>query len=207
MARSLTQKLEYLPEKADPLVSFDCTSMINSSLPPQPQPPTMTRQDTEIIHYCPIHYLLPMRRGKITTSLGEWEFPRCSETKFFNNCFVACGLDRAEYYLESVKRQLHHYYKDPNNIGMKCYCQKSTVLSMSNSEKNPGRLYFKCPKRECKFFQWADVEPRGCVKNWLEGKPTPGDSRASHHLSNDRMIKDHVTWEHEAEPIPFDQAL
>ena len=78
---------------------------------------------------------------------------------------------------------------------------------MSNSEKNPGRLYFKCPKRECKFFQWADVEPRGCVKNWLEGKPTPGESRASHHLSNDRMIKDHVIWEHEAEPIPFDQAL
>ena len=107
MARSLTQKLEYLPEKADPLVSFDCTSMINSSLPPQPQPPAMTRQDTEIIHYCPIHYLSPMRKGKTTTSLGEWEFPRCSETKFFNNCFVACGLDRAEYYLE-----------DPNNIGI-----------------------------------------------------------------------------------------
>ena len=40
-------KLEYLPEKSDPLVGFDCTSMINSSIPPQPEPPAMTRQDTD----------------------------------------------------------------------------------------------------------------------------------------------------------------
>ena len=152
-------QLDYLPEKAYPLVDFHRTSMINSS--PPPQPPAMTKQDAEIIRYCPIHYLSPVRKHKTATSLGEWEFLRCSETKFFNNCFVTCGLDGAEHYLESVKGQLHHYYKDPNKIGMKCYCRKSTVLSMSNWEKNPGRLNVKCPIREFKFFQWADVEPRG----------------------------------------------
>ena len=51
------------------------------------------------------------------------------------------------------------------------------------------------------------MEPCGCVKNWLEGKPTPDDSGASHYFSNDRMIKDRVIWEHETEPIPFAQAL
>lgn len=179
-------KLDYLQKKADPLVGFNCTSMINSLL--TPQPPAMTRQDTEMIHYCPIQYLSSIRRkGKAATSLGEWEFLRCSETKFFNNCFVTCGLDEAEHYLEFVKGQLHHYYKDPNKIGMNCYCRKSTVLYMSNSEKNPGRLYFKCHRRECKFFQWADVEPRGCVKDCgLEGKPTPGDPRTSSHLAQSR---------------------
>ena len=166
--KKINLKLDFLPEKADPLVGFDCTLMTNSSLPPQPL--AMTRQDTEIIYYCPIHYLSPMRKGKAATSLGEWEFLRCSETKFFNNCFVTCGLDGAEHYLESVKGQLHHYYKDPNKFGMKCYCRKSTVLSMSNSEKNPGRLYFKCPKRECTFFQWADVEPRHRLRGTLCAK-------------------------------------
>ena len=84
------------------------------------------------------------------------------------------------------KGQLHYYYKDLNKIGMKCYCRKATVLSMSNSEKNPGRLYFKCPRRECKFFQWADVEPRGSVKVWLEGKSTPDVPRTSSHLAQSR---------------------
>ena len=41
---------------------------------------------------------------------------------------------------------------------------------MSNSERNSGRLFFKCSKRECDFFQWADEDPRGHKKRWLEGE-------------------------------------
>ena len=41
-------------------------------------------------------------------------------------------------------------------------------MSQSRSEKNPGRLFFKCPKRNCKFFQWVDQEPRGIAKAWME---------------------------------------
>ena len=41
---------------------------------------------------------------------------------------------------------------------------------MSNSERNPGRLFFKCAKRECDFFQWADEDPRKNTKRWLEGE-------------------------------------
>ena len=41
---------------------------------------------------------------------------------------------------------------------------------MSNSEKNPGRLFFKCSKRECDFFQWADERPKGKTRLWLEGE-------------------------------------
>ncbi|KAL9978947.1 hypothetical protein ACROYT_G016531 [Oculina patagonica] len=74
-------------------------------LPPleNPSPPPLTRSGTEIVHYCPIHYLAPMEKRKTSTSLGEWEYLRCSETKFFNKCFVTCGADTAEQYLDSVK--------------------------------------------------------------------------------------------------------
>lgn len=113
-----------------------CTPLLSPRLR-NPSPPPLTRTDTEIIHYCPIHCLSSMGKGKTTTSLGEWEHLRCSETKSINKCFVTCGVERAEYYVDSVKRQLHCYYKDPNKIGMKCYCRKSAVLTMSNSEKNP----------------------------------------------------------------------
>ena len=52
---------------------------------------------------------------------------------------------------------------------MWCYCERPLIMSQSRSEKNPGRLFFKCPKRNCKFFQWVDQEPRGIAKAWMEG--------------------------------------
>ena len=36
-----------------------------------------------------------------------------------------------------------------------------------HSEKNTGRLYCKCPKRTCKFFQWIDEPPRGLAEELL----------------------------------------
>ena len=39
---------------------------------------------------------------------------------------------------------------------------------MSHTEKNPGRLFFKCFSRQCPFFQWADQDPWGKNRAWLE---------------------------------------
>ena len=41
-------------------------------------------------------------------------------------------------------------------------------MSMSHTEKNPGRLFFKCSRRICPFFQWVDEDPRGKNRAWLE---------------------------------------
>ena len=48
-------------------------------------------------------------------------------------------------------------------------CNKNLYMSMCQSAKNPGRLYLKCPKRFCDFFEWVDREPRGKNKAWLKG--------------------------------------
>ncbi|GMP87910.1 hypothetical protein CsSME_00047422 [Camellia sinensis var. sinensis] len=37
----------------------------------------------------------------------------------------------------------------------RCNCGKKAAVFISESEKNPGRLYFKCPNRMCEFFGWG----------------------------------------------------
>ena len=48
-------------------------------------------------------------------------------------------------------------------------------MSMSHSERKPGRLFFKCSKRKCDFFQWVNEHPRGKNKTWLKGNTNPLD--------------------------------
>ena len=50
---------------------------------------------------------------------------------------------------------------------MKCFCIYAPIMSISHSEKNPNRLFFKCSKRQCEFFQWVDEHPRGKNRAWL----------------------------------------
>lgn len=182
------------------------TQPLRTPLPPPPQtrtePPPQTR--TEITHHCPIHYLSPMVKGKVNTLSGEWEFLRCSEDRYFNKCFVTCGADRVEQYLESVKSQVHTYYKNPNKNGMICFCGRSVVLVVSNSENNKDRLYFRCPKRQCKFFQWADVLPYGKAKECLQkSKNTVHNQAHPHPVKLDPSIPFDIDLWNECQKVPI----
>ena len=74
-------------------------------------------------------------------------------------CFISCGVQGVTNYLDSVKRQLHEFYYRPNPDKMRCQCCNPLALTMSHTEKNPGRLFFKCYRRTYPFFQWADQDP------------------------------------------------
>lgn len=42
-----------------------------------------------------------------------------------------------------------------------CYCHKNALLFVSKTEKNPNRLFWKCPNprnRQCSFFRWLAQE-------------------------------------------------
>ena len=102
-----------------------------------------------------------------------WRYVRCPESKFFTKCFVTCGVDnQLDTYLAKVRHQLYEAYRHtPRSLDMaqlRCFCRKSLVLSLSRSEKNPHRLYFKCPQGTCSFIQWGDQPPSGKVECWLE---------------------------------------
>ena len=50
---------------------------------------------------------------------------------------------------------------------MKCYFQRPLIMSMSCSERDPGRLFLKFTTRWCDFFQWVDQEPQSRTRTWL----------------------------------------
>ena len=157
----------------DPDVSLDELVQQWHTLPPSaPQTPTEPfrnpspppRGSTEILYCCPVHSNDTLQKKESNTQYGHWKYYRCPD----QNCFVSCGVDNVEDYLESAKRQLHNFYLDKPMHVMKCYCHRPLIMSKSQSEKNPGRLYLKCPKRRCNFFQWCDEKPQGKTKAWLE---------------------------------------
>ena len=98
---------------------------------------------------------------------GAWSYYRCPNVTDYTKCYIASGADVIDFYLTRVMDTLHPLYRpgpQSYNVGnLRCYCQKSLILGMSNSDKNKYRLYFKCPKRECSFFQWADTDAVGKV--------------------------------------------
>ncbi|XP_078342972.1 uncharacterized protein LOC144628718 [Oculina patagonica] len=108
------------------------------------------------------------------TSDGGWQYYFCPHVTDGTICFVCCGVDNIEKYLVEIIKQLPAYYYW-NMEKMSCYCNESLILSMSKSEKNPDRLYLKCRKGKCRFFQWADKVPFGKIKAWLEGKVYAGN--------------------------------
>jgi len=112
---------------------------------------------------------VPMSYGCVKSADGtDWyKYYRCPETRFFTKCYVTCGVNELSEYLPQVQAQTHPCYNDIDPARFRCMCNKSLVLTTSRSQKNPGRLYLKCQKRNCKFFQWIDEPPRGLAEEIL----------------------------------------
>jgi len=113
---------------------------------------------------CPRH-MTPMRYNSITKPDGStWEYYRCPSSRFWTQCYVTCGAHEVREYLKRVSEQTHPSYDKVDPTRFRCQCDKSLVLATSHSVHNPDRLYLKCPKRLCKFFQWIDEPPKGLAK-------------------------------------------
>ena len=97
------------------------------------------------------------------TKLSRTERPTLSRvigSTTIEGCFVCCGVDNVKYYLDSAKRQLHNFYYRHPLEKIKCYCGNALTMTMSHSERNPVRLFLKCFKRWCDFFQQVDEPPK-----------------------------------------------
>lgn len=64
--------------------------------------PEPTCASSEILHP---NDTLEKRETK--TEYFHWEYYKCP----VQNCFVSCGMDNVEYYLESAIHQLHNFYQ------------------------------------------------------------------------------------------------
>ena len=157
------------------LPSFDADSILNEMfVSSNAEEENQQQEGGEIVQDEPE---CPLCRDKLQydeaeTKRGEpWCYYRCPAVADYTKCFVACGAADVTLYLHRIKETLHSIYKlgpasfDP--AGMRCFCQMSLILALSRSDKNRHRLYFKCPKGQCSFFQWADEEPKGKNYRWL----------------------------------------
>ena len=128
--------------------SFDVDAFLNS-IPTHP----------EYHPHCP-RCLLDLTRGVIKRQDGtDWIYYGCPMIRFDTKCYITCGEDELQDYLRAVQKQTHPCYRTIPPENFLCECKQSMILAMSKSEKNPGRLYLKCPKRQCKLFQWIDTIP------------------------------------------------
>ena len=117
-------------------------------------------------HVCPLHPEEELELREADTRWGNWVYFKCP----LRGCYVCCGAHQVDTYVPAVTEQLQPFFRRLPLTKMKCFCSNNLNLTMSNSERNPGRLFFKCAKRECDFFQWADEDPRKNTKRWLEGE-------------------------------------
>ena len=141
--------------------TFDANALLEELFPDKSTP----------ARTCPLCHQQLLYDEVTTKTVSQWCYYRCPAVNDYTKCFVACGEDDDDVYLQRVKDTLHPLFMpgpssyDPSH--MRCYCHKSLILALSKSEKNRLRLYFKCPKGECSSFQWADDEPVGKVRRWL----------------------------------------
>lgn len=105
-----------------------------------------------------------LEQRETDTQWGHWDYLKCP----VRGCYVCCGVDQVEPYLASARGQLYEVYRQLPLDKMKCYCCNALTMTMSHSEQNPGRLFFKCSKRLCDFFQWVNKYPTGKRRLWLE---------------------------------------
>ena len=151
----MTRVKEALPEPNTIKVQdFDADAFLASiHLPPYPETEAKTQ-----CRRC----FTDMTFGSIRHEDGsQWDYCRCPMTQFGTKCYVTCGKEDLVHYLRAVKEQTHPCYAKIAPEKFKCACEMSTVLAMSKSKKNPGRLYFKCPRKSCKLFQWLNESPKG----------------------------------------------
>ena len=156
-----------------------CTdAMLQDMFSNGPEDDTSSPQQTTPEKQCPVCQInLLQDEIDRQDGNGAWSYYRCPSVTYYTKCYISSGADVIDFYLTRVMDTLHPVYRpgpqsyNPGNL--RCYCQKSLILGMSNSDKNKYRLYFKFLKRECSFFQWADTDAVGKVRRWLHQGVNP----------------------------------
>ena len=79
-----------------------------------------------------------------------------------------CAAQEVDEYMLRVNIQLPAWFRNKNDLTV-CFCRKVVALRVSQSERNPGKVYMSCSQRDkCGYFQWGD-EPLIGKKQGVEG--------------------------------------
>ena len=102
-----------------------------------PSPPNQ-----QILYPCTRHPNKALEKRETETQYGHWEYYKCPVP----DCFVCSGVDNVEYYLDSSKRQLHHFYFKIPLRKMKCYCEKNPHHEHVPLRNEPREIVLQAPQ-------------------------------------------------------------
>ena len=167
--------VSHLPRsyQVTPATSFDTDTFLAELSSPLLQISKDSEEGELPFGKCPV-CTIPLEANDMVRDNGiEWRYVRCPSIILYTKCFITCGVEDFDLYLDRVKATLHPSYRRFNAdhihpANMRCYCNMSLILKLSKSEKNFNRLYFKCPKGRCNFFQWGDSAPQTKVQAWFK---------------------------------------
>ena len=92
------------------------------------------RGSTEMLYSCHVHLNDTLQKKESNTQYSHWEYSKCP----VRNCYVSCGVDNVEYYLDSVKCQLHNFYLAKPVLVMKCYCKTHWLCPCPSQRRIQG---------------------------------------------------------------------
>ena len=133
-----------------------------------PEVKTLSERDPDVdgeglLYTCPIHRY-PL---EVHVSNNGWEYCKFSSDK---PCMMFCSKQDARHYLQVVHDKLCLAYKCKDQSPV-CFCRSVPVLKISSSDKNYGRLYMACSrKNKWDFFQWAVVPLFDKNREWMQGQ-------------------------------------
>lgn len=72
-----------------------------------------------------------------------------------------------------------------------CRCGKKAAVKISESKDNPGKLYFICAQRQCKFFSWWEPDCANLQGRFLSTAEGGRDSTSNgrHPTSTDEEVE------------------
>ena len=95
-------------------------------------------------------------------------------------------------------------YNSPSSLSMKnryCKCNRKATLRISESERNPDKLYFSCSK--CNYFQWYE----GNEGEELQSQRNEGEEVQSQRNEADRAVLPLRTANQESNLMPRQNAI
>ena len=117
-------------------------------------------------YVCPIHTseLMQIHHSKkehVTDTFLSCKVEGCP-------CF--CTVAKYEDYFARVRDQAHSWFTRDRIAQMKCGCGFDPTLKMSNSPRNPGRMYITCRDNICDIFSWWNAMPNRFVNKIMMTK-------------------------------------
>lgn len=155
----------------------------HSTPPNQMEPESECEAEpTRYVDCCPVHEECEMKCLNPDQSNGVLFF-KCPEPE----CCVFWTSDSGEAVRDQLRRAIHpSVHRGLLHTNLKCQCNVTPRMKLSRSEKNYGKVFLTCFKKNdpCKYFQWIHWkvrEPKGPMDRYATILPFVEDEGQRQH--------------------------